>query len=228
MLFIFTLACSSSYTAQEAAEEALISDENVLVEIDDWISFYPLTPQTELGFIFYPGGKVEAESYAPILRQIAAHGIEAHIAILPLDLAILDQDAAKEIMEEETPSYWILGGHSLGGVGAANLSSKDSQVIGLSLWASYPAASVDLSEWEYPVQSITGSNDNILNWESYAEAKERLPSETDWIEIEGGNHSQFGDYGFQEGDGEAAITPEEQWAAVSQKVSELIFSIHLE
>ena len=228
MFFVLFTACSSSYSAQDAAENALISDENVTIEIDDWISFYPAESSTELGFIFYPGGKVEAESYAPVLRRIAEQGIQAHIAILPLDLALLDQDAAAEIMEAEDPELWILGGHSLGGVGAANLASKDANVVGLSLWASYPASSVDLSGWEYPVQSITGSNDAILNLENYEEAKERLPSSTDWIDIDGGNHSQFGDYGFQDGDGEAAITPEEQWTIIAQETSTMIFSIYPE
>lgn len=228
MFFLIVIACSSSYPAQDSAEEALISDEHVQVEIEDWISFYPVETSTDLGFIFYPGGKVEAESYAPVLRQIAEMGIESHIAILPLDLAILDQDAAKKIMEAEAPAHWILGGHSLGGVGAANMASEDANVIGLSLWASYPASSVDLSEWEYPVQSITGSEDAVLNWENYEEAKERLPAQTDWIEIEGGNHSQFGDYGFQEGDTEATITPEEQWSILSEEVGELIFSIYVD
>jgi hypothetical protein len=38
-----------------------------------------------------------------------------------------------------------------------------------------------------------------------------LPADARFVAIEGGNHSQFGSYGLQAGDNEAAISPEEQW-----------------
>ncbi len=38
--------------------------------------------------------------------------------------------------------------------------------------------------------------------------------QTLYYEIPGGNHSGFGSYGFQEGDGQATISPSEQQAQV--------------
>ena len=43
-----------------------------------------------------------------------------------------------------------------------------------------------------------------------------LPETTAWVEIKGGNHSQFGHYGHQLFDGRATITREAQQATTRQ------------
>jgi len=45
-------------------------------------------PQAESGFIMYPGGRVDARSYAPAAHSIAAHGFLVVIVPMPLNLAI--------------------------------------------------------------------------------------------------------------------------------------------
>ena len=57
--------------------------------------------------------------------------------------------------------------------------------------------------------SIYGSNDGVLNMKSYRKNLPRLSDVRELI-IEGGNHCQFGSYGFQKGDNEATISHEEQ------------------
>ncbi len=42
------------------------------------------------------------------------------------------------------------------------------------------------------------------------DARRNLPPDTHDVRIDGGNHSQFGYYGFQPGDWPATITREEQ------------------
>ena len=60
--------------------------------------------------------------------------------------------------------------------------------------------------------ALYGSNDRALKELSDFEAmRASLPEGSAVHCIEGGNHSQFGSYGQQHGDGEAEITPEEQW-----------------
>ena len=41
-------------------------------------------------------------------------------------------------------------------------------------------------------------------------AKEDLPKDTEYVEIEGGNHSAFGDYGLQKGDTKSIIPENKQ------------------
>jgi hypothetical protein len=45
-----------------------------------------------------------------------------------------------------------------------------------------------------------------------------LPPQTRWVVIEGGNHSQFGYYGFQLGDNRATISRSAQQAATLEAI----------
>ncbi|MBQ9037288.1 MAG: hypothetical protein IJ115_07535 [Erysipelotrichaceae bacterium] len=38
--------------------------------------------------------------------------------------------------------------------------------------------------------------------------------------IKGGNHCQFGSYGFQKGDGTASILPQQQWLQATQFIAD--------
>ena len=79
----------------------------------------------------------------------------------------------------------------------------------------------DLSDSSIVVQSIAASEDTVLSQERYEAGAEKLPADTEWITIEGGNNAQFGDYGVQDGDGEASISPEAQWGYTTDSVLSL-------
>ena len=66
------------------------------------------------------------------------------------------------------------------------------------------------TEINVPILSIRGTNDGIINLTGYNEAKSMVKSNFTEIIIDGGNHAQFGYYGFQPGDGNATITAESQ------------------
>ena len=70
-------------------------------------------------------------------------------------------------------------------------------------------AAYSTKDLEVPVLSIYGSNDGVLNMKNYNKNLPRLSDVKEYI-IEGGNHCQFGSYGFQKGDNEATITHEDQ------------------
>ena len=73
--------------------------------------------------------------------------------------------------------------------------------------AAYPAKALDE---ETTAITIYGSEDSILNMEKMADAKRYLPAGSKEYVIEGGNHSQFGNYGKQDGDRNVAISSDEQ------------------
>lgn len=58
--------------------------------------------------------------------------------------------------------------------------------------------------------SIVGSKDNVINRKNYEKNKSKAPEDAIYKILEGGNHANYGDYGKQEGDGEATINREEQ------------------
>lgn len=175
-------------------------------ETEDYIVYGDVTSGS--GFIFYPGAKVEETAYAPILDELAEAGICCVVVKMPYHLAVLDADAAEQVMEELPDiEQWYIGGHSLGGAMAAGYAAKhESEFAGLILLAAYPTDTLE----ELPVLSIYGSEDTVLNREKYADSISLAKHLTERI-IEGGNHAGFGNYGAQKGDGEAEIPDEEQW-----------------
>ena len=61
--------------------------------------------------------------------------------------------------------------------------------------------------------SIYGTND-MVGVEKFDETKSLLVADAEYVVIQGGNHAQFGDYGLQPGDNEAAISRAEQQAQI--------------
>jgi len=209
------------------AEQAMAGDSQVTVTTGRWLVFEPVGGQPTTGFILYPGGRVDYRSYAPQARAIAAQGYLVVIPRMPLNLAVMNPGAAGEIIAAYPGiQHWAVGGHSLGGSMAANFAaSNPGAVQGLVLWASYPAGSDDLSGSELVVASIYGSDDGVASLQDVRSAASLLPANTQWVEVQGGNHAQFGRYGPQGGDNPAridALTQQEQVVAATVDILEKI------
>jgi len=215
--------------SRPATPEALASlefDNLVRVETEPWIVFVPQNQEPSVGFIFYPGGLVEAKAYAPSLRAIAESGYLAVITPMPLDLAVLNSSAATDVIAAYPEiKTWAIGGHSLGGSMAASFTNQNSVISGLALWVSYPAERNDLSNQAIVVTSIYGTLDGVATPEKVLAAKPLLPPDIAWVPIEGGNHAQFGSYGPQEGDNPATISQEEQQIQVIEATLALLASL---
>ncbi len=203
----------------EAALTALISDDNVEVETDPWLTFSPKNTTPSTAIIFYPGAKVEPESYSVLAKSIAVEGYLVFIAPMPLNLAVLGVNSATEIISEYPEiENWIMAGHSLGGSMAAKFTYDNPSLIsGLILLASYPADSNDLSTSNISCLSIYGEMDTVLSQDIPSTAP-FLPENHTMYEITGGNHAYFGYYGEQKGDGIATITREQQHAETTAQI----------
>lgn len=210
------------YHAEETAVSLITTPkENVVVTEENGV--FTFKPQNATkGIIFYPGGKVEAESYAPLMHSLAEEGILSVLVTMPGNLAVLDMNAADGICEQYPEiENWYMSGHSLGGSMAASYIAENTEEFdGIILLASYSTA--DLSDSDLEVLSIYGSNDGVLNMEKYSEYKPNLPSDLKEFIIDGGCHAYFGAYGEQEGDGEAQITREEQIEYTVEKITEFM------
>ena len=177
----------------------------------------------DAGLIFYPGGKVEYTAYAPLMEALAERGVLCILVEMPGNLAVLDVNAADGYREEFSEiEHWYVGGHSLGGSMAASYAAKHAgDLDGLLLLAAYSTA--DLNGTELDVLSIYGSEDGVLNMSKYDEYRQNLPEDTTTeMVIEGGNHAGFGDYGAQEGDGEAAVNGETQQEVTAEAFMDIL------
>ena len=183
------------------------------------IAFVPDRPTA--GLVFYPGGKVQPEAYAPLMQQCAQRGILCVLLKPTFNLAIIDMDAASGVTAQFPDiTKWAIAGHSMGGVAAADYASRHTDEFdAIAFLAAYPA--VDLSRFDGKVLSIVGSNDGVLNHDKYEQAHKLLPNSARELVIEGGNHANYGNYGDQANDGQADITRENQQAQATDALVDL-------
>ncbi|KXK26016.1 MAG: Alpha/beta hydrolase family protein [candidate division WS6 bacterium OLB20] len=216
LIAVIVFIIARPYRADDGARSALAGDGKVVVnDFAGFIRFAPAETKDLTGIIIYPGGLVEAESYAPLAYELALDGYTTFIVRMPFNLAVLDPGKADQVIAAN-PQFdtWIVGGHSLGGAMAAQFADNNTEVDGLFLLAAYPPDSTDLRDEPYPAVSIYGSSDTVLNRD--AVSKSNLPAENEIIVIEGGNHAQFGSYGAQAGDSPPSVSVTEQ---ISRTVS---------
>ena len=211
------------YHADAVAHEALISDNLVTVEEQGNLTiFSPTGKETDQGFIFYPGGKVEAIAYAPLMRSLAQEGFTTVIVGMPFNLAVFNANGADAVMQALPEiKTWFIGGHSLGGAMASDyVAGNPGKISGLVLMGAYPNAT--LAQSDVSVLSLYGSEDGVLNREAFDQAKAKMPTDVTYQEILGGNHGNFGNYGEQKGDGIALISAPEQQAIAVEKIKDIM------
>ena len=181
-------------------------------------------PGTEDALVFYPGAKVEASAYAPLMHEAAAAGVDCFLVRMPANLAFFGIDRAEDVRSANAYGsyrHWYLAGHSLGGAMAASYAGKHADAWdGLVLLASYSTA--DLSGTDLRVLSLYGSDDGVLNRAKVREARRLMPKSYDERVIRGGNHAQFGSYGPQRGDGKATISAAKQRARTVAAIREFV------
>jgi dienelactone hydrolase len=194
------------------------------VDTDRYVTFKPIISEPTVAFVFYPGGRVDYRAYAVPLRKIAEQGFFVILLPVRLNLAFFDVNAAdRAIADFPQIKHWVVGGHSLGGVAAALYASKHANLDGIVFWASYPADD-SLKNTKLKVLSIYGTQD-MGGMEQFDKSRGMLPADTQFVVIDGGNHGQFGDYGFQPGDKQATITRVDQQAEVVDATVQFLQSL---
>jgi dienelactone hydrolase len=213
----------SPYPVMPEALAALESDDTVTVTTDPWLTFAPTGAEPDTGIVLYTGARVPPDAYAPLARAVAAEGYLVVLPELPLNLAVLDANAAVEPMAWfEDIDTWAVGGHSLGGAMAARLAGGSADVDGLVLLAAYPEDGLDLTDRSLTALVALASEDEIADQGRVRDGLGQLPPESELLEIDGGNHAGFGWYGAQPGDGEAFITRDEQTAITADAIGDLL------
>lgn len=177
-------------------------------------------PGSDNAIIFFPGARVEYKAYSKLMYKLAENGQDCFMLAMPLNLAFFNKNAPNKIMNRYNYANWYLSGHSLGGVVACMYTAKNpDNISGIITLSAYPSEQLPPN-----IQYISfyGEQDKVLNLEKYKEAKKYLPANSKEYIIEGGNHSGFANYGPQEKDGMASITPDAQQDYVVSIIKEIL------
>ena len=168
---------------------------------------------SEKGIIFYPGAKVEETAYLPLLEKLRQNGITCVLVKMPFRLAFFNSDAADDIFQKLPEiKQWYIAGHSLGGAMASSYASKHPDKLnGVILLGAYIYGDIPIEK----TVTIYGSEDTVLD-------KSKIDYTENVFVIEGGNHAQFGNYGKQKGDGNAAITTDKQQEKAAETILNFI------
>ncbi|MDF2771913.1 MAG: alpha/beta hydrolase [Geminicoccaceae bacterium] len=230
---VFVIWSLIAYRASAEAHAATRADSVVDVRHDDGIWYFAprsAASTRRAGLVFFPGALVDPVAYAPIARAAAAEGFPSFIVELPRRGAFGGADSPamwsrlrRLLHQPGMPPRWVAAGHSRGGVVASQLASDPPDgFAGLVLIGTSHPRDVDLSKLTVPVTKLAGTHDGLASRAEVEENRGKLPASTRWVWVEGGNHSQFGWYGFQPGDKRATIDASEQRAMMIRAVVEAL------
>lgn len=182
----------------------------------------------DVGFIFYPGGKVGFDAYGELLSRIAQKGIFCVSCGMSVNLAVLNTNSADKYIKKYKKKFpniktWYIGGHSLGGTIACKHAVKRPGVYdGVVFLAAHPDKNDDMNQTEMKVLSIYGSVDGVLSRKRYKDNYGNFKKGMREIIIEGANHGNFGAYGFQNGDRTSLISRQEQADKTAEYIVDFI------
>lgn len=227
----FTIVLFISFQAK-GVDKTLLQSSGVVKVINDSnkIEFAPLKNVNSSALIFYPGGLVDPKAYIPLARKISENGYKVIIVKLPFRIAFLESQKkelfsfSKELIQNnDEVNCWVVAGHSRGGALAAEFVKDESKVVnGLILIGTTHPKEFDLSNLKIDITKIFATNDGLASEKEIKEFANNLPTHTNWVKIEGGNHSQFGYYSFQIGDNKATISRDAQQTILANSIIQVL------
>lgn len=197
----------STYEPSNKLDELVFNDDYIY---ENNMYIFEPTNSNKKAILLYNGAFVDPYSYSYLSTLLKNEGYFVVVPKFFNNFSMFGANVGTDIINTYNEYSWYVMGHSLGGVSVASLLKENNDIEGIIFLASYPSNSTDLSNTNYKVLSIRGSNDTVLNMDSYNNAKSNLPSNTKYVVINGGNHAYFGMYGEQKGDTKATITAIEQ------------------
>lgn len=210
---------------------ALESDARVTVTAAD--GYWSFTPQASAraGLIFFPGALVDPVAYAPLVRAIADAGYAAILIQVPRRGAFGGADGpevfdrARAAAARAPVRRWVVAGHSRGGVIACSVVRDGFPgLAGAVLLGTSHPRDFSLAATTIRMTRVYGTRDTIADVAKLEHTRENLPASARIVRIDGGNHSQFGYYGFQPGDWPATISREAQQAIIRQALLDALVS----
>jgi pimeloyl-ACP methyl ester carboxylesterase len=226
VLVLSPVAMFLMFRAQNLPPQTLISTADVRVtESDVYVRFQPGTA-TGTGVVLIPGCPADPLAYAPLARRLAERSVLAVIIKVPFRCAPWPthqqelQRRVAGVIDTCLECSWALAGHSRGARHALELARvfPRGRIASLILMGSTHPRDESFASLSIPVLKILASEDGVAPVADSMKRRDLLPAQTRWEVVDGGNHAQFGYYGYQLWDRPATISREQQHEQVAALV----------
>jgi pimeloyl-ACP methyl ester carboxylesterase len=199
-----------------------------VTESDSYVRFQPATARSS-GWMLIPGCPADPNAYGPLARSVALRGFISVIVKVPYRCAPWSQHQeelqrrVRGIIDTCYDCAWMLAGHSRGARHALEVARAlpAGRIASVVLIGSTHPRDSDYAQLRIPVLKILASEDGVAPLAESMTSRELLPPGTRFEVIDGGNHAQFGYYGYQLWDRPATITREQQ----HDRTAELVVSM---
>jgi pimeloyl-ACP methyl ester carboxylesterase len=203
--------------APRLPDGSLSSDATVEIARGTSVVVRPRGEARRVSLVWLAGCLVPADAYVPLARHVARHGYVVHLVGLPYRCAPLPGHRARVVadvralLSDDSQGAWVLGGHSKGATIACDVAADPPAALrGLVVAGTTHPRDVDLSRTGLVVTKVVATRDRIAPPATSEVRRHLLPPDATWVSVDGGNHSQFGWYGWQLGDGRATISRDAQ------------------
>ena len=226
LVAVFFIWQCKIYQSRNLPEDTFKNDNKVSVKkSSDEITFLANNLKNKNEIIFFQGGLTDPKAYAPLCRVIAKNGFTCHL--IKMDWRMPQWDYKKiETMFDLKNGKYIIGGHSQGAKMASQFVYENPALMkGLFLLGTSHPRDFDLSKRTLPTVKLYGELDGLASVTEVMENRNKLPKNTDLIEIKGGNHSQFGYLGKLLTDETAEIDLTKQQCLTAEALTEFFNKI---
>lgn len=202
-MFLFHI--NKTYKLKAYTQNLIKSDLeiNIIYDKDDNLVLRPYNTSKKESIIIYPSSGIEPKGYIGLGRKLAARGYKVVIAKIPMNYPFFSFDKANKIISANSKDEkWYLVSHNTSGEVAAKVAAGNKKIVGVVFMGTYPLND-ELKLINEPVLTIWGTNDGVLDFSKFSTYKSNLPASAEFMEIVGGNNTNFADVNLITGDREA-------------------------
>lgn len=224
LLGMFFFHINKTYEPMTYTQDLMKSDSkiNIIYDKDDNLVLSPYNRSKKEAIIIYPSSGIGPKGYIGIGRKLASRGYKVVIAKVPMNYPFFSFDKADKIISSnQKEERWYLIAHNTSGEVAAKAAAGNKKIGGVVFLGAYPIGE-DLRLINEPVLTIWGTNDGVIDFSKFTAYKSSLPKSAQFVEIVGGNNTNFADVEIISNDNKARISTSGQQDRAVRSIEQFI------
>ena len=180
--------------------------------------------KTKTGIIFYQDLRVDGECYLPLMVTLAKMGYDCFLPVSFGNQSYLNVEGAESVIRKyESIDQWVIAAHGDAcPVAASYVKGHPDKVQGLVYLGG--SSDKDISSLPVSLLSLAGTNDTVIDQETFEKNMANDPEDAEYQIIEGANNSGFADTVLRKNDSQADISFQEQIETTADRINSFIQS----